>query len=138
MKIVINACYGGFGLSHLAVMRYGELAGMTLYCYNTDNEQPERYIHDPEDGYPPYATYSKKDLGDFPTYDELYAKDNILHYRGIDRNDPLLVQVVEEMGKQANTFASNLKVVEIPDDVEWTIDEYDGLECVDERHRSWS
>ena len=31
MKVVINACYGGFGLSEKAVMRYAELKGLTLY-----------------------------------------------------------------------------------------------------------
>ena len=31
MKVVINACYGGFGLSHKAIMRYAELKGFKLY-----------------------------------------------------------------------------------------------------------
>ena len=33
---------------------------------------------------------------------------------------------------------SDLKVVEIPDDINWYIEEYDGLEHVAERHRTWS
>ena len=33
---------------------------------------------------------------------------------------------------------SDLKVVEIPDDVEWEIEEYDGNEWVSEVHRCWS
>lgn len=28
-------------------------------------------------------------------------------------------------------------VVEIPDNVQWHIEEYDGLECVVENHRVW-
>jgi hypothetical protein len=31
MKIVINDCYGGFGLSYEGVMRYAELKGIKLY-----------------------------------------------------------------------------------------------------------
>ena len=31
MKVVINRCYGGFGLSHEAVMRYFEIKGVTVY-----------------------------------------------------------------------------------------------------------
>jgi len=31
----------------------------------------------------------------------------------------------------------NLKVVEIPDDVEWRIHDYDGAEHVYEKHRTW-
>ena len=33
MKVVINKCFGGFGLSHRAVMRYAEVAGFHLYPY---------------------------------------------------------------------------------------------------------
>jgi len=31
-----------------------------------------------------------------------------------------------------------LKIVEVPDDANWYIAEYDGLEHVAERHRTWS
>jgi hypothetical protein len=30
-----------------------------------------------------------------------------------------------------------LEIVEIPDDVEYTIEEYDGLEHIAEKHRTW-
>jgi len=48
------------------------------------------------------------------------------------------VEVVEELGIKANGFCSELKIVEIPDDVEWIIEEYDGKEWVAEDHRRWS
>ena len=54
------------------------------------------------------------------------------------RNDPLLVQVVEELGEAANGSFADLKVVEIPDGVEWTVEEYDGLEWIAEVHRTWN
>ena len=47
------------------------------------------------------------------------------------------VALVKEMGEDANGNFSNLRVVKIPGDVEWAIDEYDGLECVAEKHRTW-
>jgi len=56
----------------------------------------------------------------------------------VDRDDPLLVQIVEELGIEANGEFARLKVVEIPDDVEWYVDEYDGTEWVAEVHRVWS
>jgi len=31
MKVAINRCFGGFGLSHEAVLRYCEIKGMTVY-----------------------------------------------------------------------------------------------------------
>ena len=55
----------------------------------------------------------------------------------IPREDPVLVEIVEEMGSESGGCFSDLKVVEIPDGVEWQIDEYDGLEWVAERHRTW-
>lgn len=56
----------------------------------------------------------------------------------VNRNDPILVQVIEELGDKASAKYSSLTVVEIPDDVEWTIEEYDGLESIHEVHRTWS
>ena len=53
------------------------------------------------------------------------------------RDDKDLVAVVQELGVEANSGHSDLKIVEIPEDVKWYIDEYDGIEVVHEFHRSW-
>lgn len=59
----------------------------------------------------------------------------------IDRDDPILIRIVRELGdKQAGGARTKLKIIEIPDDVPadgWIIQEYDGMEWVAERHRSW-
>ena len=47
-----------------------------------------------------------------------------LHSGGIVRNDKTLIKVIEELGEEANVKYSKLTIVEIPDDVEWTIAEY--------------
>lgn len=61
------------------------------------------------------------------------------HFSGLsrfnDRADPTLVQVVEELGPAAGSDA--LKVVEVPDNVDWYIEEFDGKEHVAEVHRTW-
>jgi hypothetical protein len=49
-----------------------------------------------------------------------------------------LVKVVQELGAAANTKYSKLKIVEVPDGLDWTVMEYDGLEWVAEAHRTWS
>lgn len=54
-----------------------------------------------------------------------------------DRSNPALVKCVEALGDKASGCFAELKVVEIPDDVEWEIDEYDGVEWVAEKHRTW-
>lgn len=46
------------------------------------------------------------------------------------RHDPLLVQVVEELGKAANDTYSDLRIVEVPSGTKYRIDEYDGNETV--------
>ena len=63
---------------------------------------------------------------------------NTIHVYDIDRADPDLVQVVEELGEESYDRYADLKIVEIPEDVDWYIHEYDGLEHVAERHRTWS
>lgn len=92
-RVVINNCYGGFGLSDAALAHYMKLTGLT--------EQ------------------------DF-------------HHRELPRDDAYLVQVVRELGEKANGPHANLKIVEIPADVDWHIAEYDGNEWVAEDHRTWS
>ena len=53
------------------------------------------------------------------------------------RTAPELVQVVEELGHEAGDFFAELVVVEVPDDVDWYISDYDGIETIEEVHRSW-
>ena len=55
----------------------------------------------------------------------------------IARDCPVLVNIVETLGECANSRYSRLKVVEIPDDVNWEICEYDGSEWIAEAHRTW-
>ena len=55
----------------------------------------------------------------------------------VDRTDPKLVEVVEKLGFRANGECADLKIVDIPEDIEYYIDDYDGVETVHEAHRSW-
>jgi hypothetical protein len=56
----------------------------------------------------------------------------------IARDNTQLVSVVQALGSEASGAYARLKIVEVPDDVEWTIHEYDGIEWVAEVHRTWS
>ena len=55
----------------------------------------------------------------------------------VDRTDPKLVEVVEKLGLRANGECADLKIVDIPEDIEYYIDDYDGVESIHEAHRSW-
>ena len=71
-------------------------------------------------------------------YEELSGnKTDSYGARDLDRNDPHLVQVVKELGQEANGSFADLSIVEVPDDVKWQIEEYDGSEWVAEVHRTW-
>ena len=59
-------------------------------------------------------------------YDKDWEKDYSVY--GIKRTDPILIQVVEELGKEANGFCSRLKIEEIPNGSYYRISEYDGWE----------
>ena len=70
------------------------------------------------------------------------AEDFLMEKYGInsrvDRSDYRLVNCVETLGGSvAGGKFSVLGIIEIPDDVEWEIEEYDGYEHVVEKHRSW-
>lgn len=56
----------------------------------------------------------------------------------VPRDSDQLVSVVKVLGERANSVYSRLKIVTIPDDVIWTVMEYDGCEWVAEAHRTWS
>lgn len=60
--------------------------------------------------------------------------------QNIERDDPVLVSIVRQLGDKANGSSEfcSLKIVEIPDGVQWEIaPDDDGSECVAEVHRVW-
>lgn len=131
-KIVINACFGGFSLSHEAVMRYAEIKGIKLYV-DGDNFLKHYYKVEPDK----YNKCSDKWYKEDGNYKRINDKDWYFTCRDIERDDPALIQVVKELGDKANGSCAKLEIKEIPDDVKWEIDEYDGNETIDEVHRSW-
>ena len=138
-KIVINACFGGFGLSHKAMTEYAKRKGINLYAYvtvrNPDGKLDFTKVRPYKDGDKPFCIhYSIMPLDE----EGKIQKDSHISSYTIKRDDPILVSVVEDLKKEANGKYAELRIVEIPDDVEWGIDEYDGNETVSEAHRSWS
>jgi hypothetical protein len=66
-----------------------------------------------------------------------HRNEKFLYGRNVPRDCPDLVNIIETMGDAANGAHAKLKVVEIPDDVRWVIEEYDGYEHIAEAHRTW-
>ena len=73
-----------------------------------------------------YGYLRNEDLG--------ISSDNYMAYR----SDPNLINAIEKIGESnSGGWASELEIVDIPDGIEYTIDDYDGFETVHEVHRSW-
>lgn len=81
-EVVINQCFGGFGLSEEGMKLYHEKGGQERYCHR------------------------------------------------MRRTDPILIEVVKELGEKANKEYSNLSVEEIEDGYNYYISEYDGVESI--------
>ncbi len=85
-EIVINKCYGGFGLS--------EKAGK-LYCQKINLDY-----------------------------------DNLQEHR-LNRSDPILIEVIKELGKNANAIYSQLEIISLPIGTKYRIYEYNGKEHIE-------
>ena len=138
MKVVINRCYGGFGLSEKAILRYLEIKGKEVWVEpdkwgNTYWLVAPEYRMNRKDG----ADFYSMSIDDRIEHNRKLSEETF-YYTSVERDDPVLVQVVEELGEQANGDYAKLEIVEIPDDVDWEIHEYDGIEHIAEKHRTWS
>jgi hypothetical protein len=141
-KVVINNCHGGFGLSHEGIMAYLDKCGVPYWT--EVNERFSRlipfkyYLVPPEErikGDP--DNWHEMTLAERAAHNAAYSK-TVFTDRDLARDDPYLVAVVEELGSEAASGDhAELKVVVIPADVDWYIEEYDGAEWVAEQHRTW-
>ena len=118
MKVALNKCYGGFDLSDKAHERLMEL-GIKYYESFDDMPKHNKELYVVSSGTDRLSKY----YSNFSDYE--------------NRTNPLLIQVIEELGNDASGIFGNLIIVEIPDDIKWEIDEYDGIETLHEIHRSW-
>ena len=143
MKVVINACFGGFGLSPEAVLALWEKGGPVEATPVDEYFKGDR---DPDSSFGRKATLGKwreylaNPEGNRSIFLTVFSPDEslVLSARDAERNHPALVQLVEEMGDAANGSCAKLRIVEVPDNADWEIAEYDGSEHVAEKHRTWS
>ena len=110
MKIVLNKCYGGFGLSTKA---------FDWLIVNKGWKLDKDFVK-------ATSTYGDKDT-------KYWAKGDREELRiNLD-----VIECVEVLGKEASNRLSDMRVVEIPDNANWEIDEYDGIESVRESSEVW-
>ena len=135
MKILINTCYGGYGLSHAAMLRYAELRGLTVYP-NLEGIGIYTYWLVPESERVDQSNWLSMSKEEQKASSKLYEEQTLCS-RDF-RTDPTMIQVVEELGTKADGSFAQLKIVEIPDGVDYLIEEYDGMEHIAEVHRTWA
>ena len=114
-KVVKNACFGGFGVSEKAVRRMREMG-----CEEAEN-----------------LVLAGEEFPNGETWDGGISGNSVGNEYSMPRDDEHLVKVVEELGSDANGKHAKLRVVELPDGVDWVIDEYDGRETVRQKHSTW-
>jgi len=112
LKVAINVTYGGFGLSEAC---YEWLIKTKGWKIGQDELIQLRTMSFSDNKY-----WSKH--GDSKEF----------------RINPDVIEAIETLGSEtcSDTLA-RLLVVEIPDGVGFEIEEYDGLESIHEKHRSW-
>ena len=112
-EIVINDDYGGFSLSRKALLELRKMGNK--------------------------AALKEVDVGERWKDSNKIRSETFNSFLGsIARDDPDLVKVVKQLGKEANGECASLAIVEIPDYVDcWQIEEYDGSEHIAEKHQTW-
>lgn len=143
MKVAINTCFGGFGLSPQACLwlyehgfkdenflypiekYYGKEAMKTRY--EIDLNQWKLHLKNPK------AVYC---FTVFTPCEKFVLTGNI-GSNPKTRSNPLLIECIEKLKEASWDQYAKLSIVEIPDDIEFTIEEYDGLEHIAEAHRTW-
>lgn len=137
-KIVYNICYGGFGLSNKAIAEICKRKNIPLFFYKEEfgNGLNTTFTKISEEEALSSNEFSiakcSVDCGEsFTREDEIYEtfNENYIWYPIDSRHDPILVQVVEELGIYANGDCADLKIFKTESNL-YRIDEYDGLETV--------
>ena len=123
MLVVINKCFGGFGLSAEA----GQwLINNKGWKYTTEDNEHTSLLNK--------TIMAPRQ----PLFDEdIYFDDS--EQQNEFRSHPDIVECVEVLKEKADGRFAKLKIVDIPFDdvVGWNIKEYDGIERIEEEHRSW-
>lgn len=142
MKVVINKCYGGFELSVEALEWLYEHKADCVELYQcTEFFQNVKEIKECIEKYEDFKQ-NPKPIRERPwnlvalTPDKL----NVICFKDNDeknRSDPTLIKCVETLKEKSFGSHAKLEIINIPDDIDFEIDEYDGIESIHEKHRSW-
>lgn len=143
LKVVINKCYGGFGLSYKALLWLHERNAECIEVIPIEEyyrgEENKNSIAEAVIEMESYMKTSKTNSWRPPLTPDLKKvimfKDR---YGNDSRTDLNLVECVETLKEEANGACAQLKVVEIPLNIIFQIEQFDGIEHVAQQHPTWS
>ena len=130
-KVVYNAGYGGFGLSKEACQRYWDIKGQQVWIEEDTQFKSlglfTVWLTPPEERLSRNENWHSMSMDERIAYNRAHSEQT-WYYHNVDRHDPVLVQVVEELGDEANGEYAKLRIEEVYGS--YRIDEYDGSERV--------
>jgi hypothetical protein len=127
VRVVYNRCYGGFSLSREACKRYWELQDKEVWIEDGKFSRFTVWLVPPEERVK-QKNWSSMTMKEQNDYNKKYSEQT-WYCRNVSRHDPILVQVVEELGDKANGDYAKLDIEEVSGP--YRIDEYDGYESVE-------
>ena len=137
MKVILNKCYGGFGISKAGYELYAKKKGIEIFAYKLECVNDKPIYRKTDIGSSIFTITFTKDFGDYIELSDDNSEKYFLELRSNHREDPVLIEVVEELGERANGPFSKLVVVDIPDGMEYEIDDYDGVETLHQKVKKW-
>lgn len=133
-EVLYNECYGGFGLSALAIKKYLEVVKpeLKVYAYREKFDLNKTvYTRENNIQNNPQAILTTEDLGDQYTSKNYVIPGRIYleDYCNNIRTDKNLIKIVKELGDKANESYSKLAIAQV--EGKYRICEYDGAEWVE-------
>ena len=110
-KVVINTCYGGFGITDEAMKMYLERKGIPYKMVKSE-----------------FSTWNHEYFEKADPNQEQEVPDTF----DLERDDPVLIEVIEELGlERAAGSCAELEIEDIPKGTLYRIEEYDGREWIE-------
>ena len=144
-EVVINVCFGGFSLSDEAYEKLIEW-GVPVQKYVDQKRDPKTRLYLDEPANEGEVIFDReltpKGEDKFnDIYHEFKGRSRMSQrywetWLDDKRDHPLLIKAVKQLKNKANGACADLKIVKIPADIEYTIEEYDGNEHIAEVHQT--